>query len=75
MYTVWHVDKYKITFKLFINWTNGVLLHIVVSSGLSRPGIIDARARRLNNTALQCDLSVGFMGTELIMGNRNGQCM
>ena len=32
MYTVLYVDKYKITFKL-------------VSSGLSRPGIIDARAR------------------------------
>jgi hypothetical protein len=45
MYTVWHVDKYKITFKL-------------VSSGLSRPGIIDASAqyrtaaRRLRNTDL-----------------------
>jgi len=26
MYTVWHVDKYKITFKLVINrWTNEVL--------------------------------------------------
>jgi len=26
MYTVWHVDKYKITFKLFINhWTNEIL--------------------------------------------------
>jgi hypothetical protein len=26
MYTVWHVDKYKITFKLFINhWTNEML--------------------------------------------------
>ena len=34
MYTVWHVDKYKITFKLFINhWTNEILYHIVVSSG------------------------------------------
>jgi hypothetical protein len=22
MYTVWHVDKYKITFKLVISWTN-----------------------------------------------------
>jgi len=34
MYTVWHVDKYKITFKLVINhWTNEVLQHIVVSSG------------------------------------------
>jgi len=48
MYTVWHVDKYKITFKLVINWTKG----------LSRPGIIDARARyravawKLRNTAL-----------------------
>ena len=58
MYTVWHVDKYKITFKFVINWTNEILQHIVVSSGLSRPGIIDARARyraaarRLRNTAL-----------------------
>ena len=26
MYTVWHVDKYKITFKLFINWTNEILV-------------------------------------------------
>ena len=34
MYTVWHVDKYKITFKLVINhWTNEILYHIVVSSG------------------------------------------
>ena len=33
MYTVWHVDKYKITFKLVINhWTNEILKHIVVSS-------------------------------------------
>ena len=45
MYTVWHVDKYKITFKLVINWTNEILWHIVVSSGPSRPSIIDARAR------------------------------
>jgi len=58
MYTVWHVDKYKITFKLVINWTNEILLHTVVSSGLSRPGIIDARARyraaarRLRNTGI-----------------------
>ena len=58
MYTVWHVNKYKITFKLFINCTNEILQHIVVSSGLSRPGIIDARARyraaarRLRNTGL-----------------------
>jgi len=22
MYTAWHVDKYKITFKLVIKWTN-----------------------------------------------------
>jgi hypothetical protein len=60
MYTVWHVDKYKITFKLVINWTNGILHHIVISSGLSRPGIIDARARyraaarRLRNTDIKC---------------------
>jgi len=26
MYTVWHVDKYKITLKLVINlWTNEIL--------------------------------------------------
>ena len=26
-YTVWHVDKYKITFKLVINrWTNKILI-------------------------------------------------
>jgi len=24
-YTVWHVDTYKITFKLVINWTNEIL--------------------------------------------------
>jgi len=24
-YTVWNVDKYKITFKLVINWTNEIL--------------------------------------------------
>jgi len=59
MYTVWRVEKYEITFKLVINWTNEILWHIVVSSDLSRPGIIDARARyraaarRLRNTALQ----------------------
>ena len=58
MYTVWHVDKYKITFKLVINWINEILQHIVVSSGLSWRGIIDARARyragarRLRNTGL-----------------------
>jgi hypothetical protein len=45
MYTVWHVDKYKIIFKLGINWVNEILSHIVVSSGVSLPGIIDARAR------------------------------
>ena len=27
MYTVWHVDKYKITFKLVINlWTNEIMV-------------------------------------------------
>jgi hypothetical protein len=62
---VWHVDKYKITFKLVINWTNEILQHIVVSSGLSRPGIIDTRARywsavrRLRNTALDYQLETG----------------
>ena len=59
MYTVWHVDKYKITLKLVINWTNEILQHIVVSSGLSWPGIFDARARyraaarRLRNIGLE----------------------
>ena len=58
MYRVWHVDKYKITFKLFINWANEILYHTAVSSGLSRHGIIDARARYravarpLRNTAI-----------------------
>ena len=59
MYMVWHVDKYKITFKLVIShWTNEILYHTVVFSGLSRPCIIDARAlyraaaRRLRNTGL-----------------------
>ena len=34
MYTVWHVDKYKITFKLVTShWTNIILWRIVVSSG------------------------------------------
>jgi len=34
MYMVWHVDKYKIMFKLIINhWTNEILYRIVVSSG------------------------------------------
>ena len=34
MYTVWHVDKYTITFKLVINhWINEILRHILVSSG------------------------------------------
>jgi hypothetical protein len=59
MYTVWPVDKYKITFTLVINWTNEILEHTVVSSGLSRPGIIyataryRASARRLRNTVLK----------------------
>jgi len=53
MYTMWHVGKYKITFKSVINWTNEILLRITVSSGLSQPGIIDARARRLRNTDLE----------------------
>ena len=58
MYMVWHVDKYKITFNLVINGTNEILQHIVVPSGLSRPCIIDARARyrasawRLRNNAV-----------------------
>ena len=64
MYMVWHVDKYKITFKLVISWTNEILQHIVVSSGLLWPGIIDARARyraaawRLRNTGPVLPLSI-----------------
>ena len=60
MYTVWQVDKYKITFKLVINHcTNEILQHVEVSSGFSRSGIIDARARyraaarRLRNTGVE----------------------
>jgi len=26
MCMLWHVDKYKITFKLVINWTNEILV-------------------------------------------------
>ena len=34
MCTVWHVDKYKITFKFVSNhWTNETLKNIVFSSG------------------------------------------
>jgi hypothetical protein len=59
MYKMWHVDKYKITFKLVVKWINEISYHTVVFSGLSRPGIIDGRvryraaARRLRNTALE----------------------
>jgi len=43
MFTVWHVEKYNITFKLVIN-----------SRRISRgPEKIDARARRLRKAALQ----------------------
>ena len=48
MCMVWHVDKYKITFKLVIKF----------QENLSRPDIIDARARyraaarRLRNTEI-----------------------
>ena len=72
MYTAWHVDKYKITFKLVINhWTNEILQHSVISSSLSRPGIIDARARyratvrRLRNTDLP--LTVGLCAAAHIL--------
>jgi hypothetical protein len=50
MYTVWHVDKHKITFKL----TNDKF-----HKSLSRPSIIDARAhywasaRRLRSIAVE----------------------
>ena len=29
MYTVWHVDKHKITFKLVINWTNEIFVTVI----------------------------------------------
>jgi len=29
MYKVWHVDKYKIIFKLVINWTNEILCKLL----------------------------------------------
>ena len=70
MYMVWHVDKYKITFKLVINWTKEILEHIEVSSGLSRPGIIEARARyraatrRFRNTDLTLPQRLGFQPGE-----------
>jgi len=76
MYTVWHVDKYNIIFKLITNWTNEILQHIVVSSGLSRSSIIDARAwywalaRRLRNTALEYSYQ-----TALIVYKLTGLCV
>ena len=76
MYKMWHVDRYKIIFKLVINCTNEILQHIVVSSGLSRPGIIDARARyraasqRLRNTGLEHrPLNVGGLTQSHILCN------
>jgi len=79
MYTVWHVDKHKITFKLVINWTNEILWHIVVSSGLSWPGIIYARARyraaarRLRNTGLKhvCGRLLARIAASNLVGGTN----
>ena len=35
MYTVWHVDKYKITFKLVINhWTNEISVTDIYYTGV-----------------------------------------
>jgi len=37
MYTVWHVDKYKITLKLVINrWTNEILIIDICYTNLFR---------------------------------------
>jgi hypothetical protein len=37
MYMVWHVDKYKITFKLVINhWTNEILVTVIATQMLFR---------------------------------------
>ena len=35
MYTVWHVDKYKITFKLVIKWTNELNVFLTVHHELT----------------------------------------
>jgi len=73
MCRVWHVDKYKIIFKLVINWTNEILQHTVVSSGPSRSGIIDARARyraaarRLRNTGLRPRIFLTFGTTRMVV--------
>jgi len=64
MCTVLHVDKYKITFKLSYQF----------QENLSRPGIIDTRARyraaarRLRNTGL--GLSLGERRSEFIFRQR-----
>jgi len=64
---VWDVDTYKITFKLVINHcTNEILQRIVVSSGLSRPGIIDARARY--RAAARHLRNTGLVDTSLCLG-------
>jgi len=75
MYMVWHVDKYKITFKLIISLNNEILWRIVVSSGLSRLGIFDVRsryraaARRLRNTVLIHKFAMDFdMGSGIGAG-------
>jgi len=34
MYTVWHVDKYKITFKLVISWTKEILVTDICYTGV-----------------------------------------
>ena len=37
VYTVWHVDKYKITFKLVINhWTNEILVTDICYTDVTR---------------------------------------
>jgi len=37
MYTVWHVDKYKITFKLvIIHWTNEIVVTDIATQMLFR---------------------------------------
>ena len=76
MYKVWHVDKYKIIFKFVINWINEIFYHIVVSSGLSRPGITDARpryraaARRLRNTAIQNVVNFSTESLKPVLANQ-----
>jgi hypothetical protein len=66
MYTVWHVDKHKITFKMLRKWK------LQIQKSLSRPSIIDARAhywaaaRRLRSTGLWWPKHVRVLRCEVV---------